>query len=102
MIHAKVAHLEKEKIESLPPPVQGCMSSQVASEFYYCNVKLILGRKVIRQVDVKARGVHVTYTSHIKIDDDDLKNFHIFLTPLKRNKNLLGQTKATVFFFKYV
>ncbi|SBS89201.1 conserved Plasmodium protein, unknown function [Plasmodium ovale curtisi] len=97
MIHEKVAHVKKEKIESLF--VQGCM---LVSEFYYCNVKLILGRKVIRQVDVKARGVHVTYTSHIKIDDNDLKNFHIFLTPLKRNKNLLGQTKATVFFFKYV
>ncbi|KJP85206.1 hypothetical protein AK88_05165 [Plasmodium fragile] len=71
-------------------------------EFHFCNVKLILKNKVLREVNVRSQGINVTYTAHIKMGEDEWTHFTIFLTPLDRKKRLLGQAKATVFYFKYV
>ncbi|EUD66604.1 hypothetical protein C922_02925 [Plasmodium inui San Antonio 1] len=71
-------------------------------DFHYCNVKLILSNKVIREVNVRNEGINITYTAHIKMAEDEWKDFAIFLTPLDGRKRLLGQAKATVLYFKYV
>ncbi|OTN68784.1 Uncharacterized protein PKNOH_S010026905 [Plasmodium knowlesi] len=71
-------------------------------DFHSCNVKLILKNKIIREVNVRSQGMNITYTAHIKMGEDEWKHFSIFLTPLDRKKRLLGQAKATVFYFKYV
>ncbi|ANQ05717.1 Uncharacterized protein PCOAH_00001510 [Plasmodium coatneyi] len=80
------------------------VSRKVAAvrDFHSCNVKLVLKNKVIREANVRSQGMNVTYTAHIKMGEDEWKDFTIFLTPLDRKKRLLGQAKATVFYFKYV
>ncbi|SCO63708.1 conserved Plasmodium protein, unknown function [Plasmodium berghei] len=76
--------------------------SATISSFHYCNIKLVFKNNIIKETNVKSRGIKVIYTVHIKIEDDDLKYFNIFLTPLDKKKNLIGQAKATVFFLKYI
>ncbi|CRG93387.1 conserved Plasmodium membrane protein, unknown function [Plasmodium gallinaceum] len=75
---------------------------QVIKDFYYCNIKLIFKNKIMRDINVRSQGIHVLYTFHIKIENDDLKYFNIFLIPLDKYKKLLGQAKPTSFFFKYI
>ncbi|KEG03556.1 hypothetical protein YYE_01580 [Plasmodium vinckei vinckei] len=76
--------------------------SAAISSFHYCNIKLVFKSNIIKETNVKSQGTKVIYTVHMKIEDDDLKYFNIFLTPLDKKKNLIGQAKATVFFFKYI
>ncbi|ETW19136.1 hypothetical protein PFFVO_01992 [Plasmodium falciparum Vietnam Oak-Knoll (FVO)] len=76
--------------------------AHVIKHFYYCNIKLVLRNKIIRNINVKAKGVSVLYTFHIQIENEDLKNFYIFMIPLDKDKQILGQAKPTDFFIKYV
>ncbi|CRG98464.1 conserved Plasmodium membrane protein, unknown function [Plasmodium relictum] len=75
---------------------------KVIKDFYYCNIKLILKNKIVRDINIRSQGIHISYTFHMKIEDDDLKYFNIFLIPLDKYKKLLGQAKPTAFFFKYI
>ncbi|SCM24894.1 conserved Plasmodium protein, unknown function [Plasmodium chabaudi chabaudi] len=94
---------KNHEIESMKCIGQLVGSKSVAiSSFHYCNIKLVFKSNIIKETNVKSRGTKVIYTVHMKIEDDDLKYFNIFLTPLDKKKNLIGQAKATVFFFKYI
>ncbi|CAD2109718.1 conserved Plasmodium protein, unknown function [Plasmodium vinckei] len=91
------------EIESMKCIGQLVGSKSVAiSSFHYCNIKLVFKSNIIKETNVKSQGTKVIYTVHMKIEDDDLKYFNIFLTPLDKKKNLIGQAKSTVFFLKYI